>query len=203
VRFVHILKASLSFRLHRFLTKIESYIYFSSQHHTATTTTTMDNAPMDALGQIIELLTIWKNNFINNLFGMWSMDAIRWIRLIVIVGVYLVFRSWIVKHAEKKQAREMAAARLSDSKAKLNANALRGTTVKKAVSFEESADESGDVAGKASGVQLDKKARKRQKQAEKRAAQTGEGGKMGAEETSEDPDLMDLLKDYESGEDGW
>jgi hypothetical protein len=156
---------------------------------------------MDPLDQIIELFGIWGNNFKNNLTGMWTgMDTTRWIRLIAVVGFYLLFRDYVVKFAEKKQAKEHKKA-MESTEAKISANALRGASGKK-VSFEESGDETEEAA-KASGPDWGKKARKRQKQVVKKLQEAQEDRLREEQEDEEVKDIMDLLVDYEEGKDGW
>lgn len=159
----------------------------------------------DALQSIIDLFTIWGNNFRNNLTGMWTnMNATRWIRLVAVVGFYMLFRDYIIKRASRKQAEEHEKAMRPEpeAKAKLSPNALRGVSNKK-VSFEaESEDEAEDVA-KASGPEWGKKAKKRQKQALKKLQEAEEDRRREEQEDEEDKDIMDLLVDYEEGKDGW
>lgn len=164
---------------------------------------TLRDNPMDALQAVIDLFTIWGNNFKRNLFGMWTgMDATRWFRLVAVVGVYMVFRNFIVKKAEAKQAREHAKAMEPEITGKVTANALRAGTTGKKVSFEESSEE-GDDETKATGMEWGKKAKKRQKQLEKKQLEAEELKRRAEEGDAEDKDIMDLLVDYEKGKDGW
>lgn len=158
---------------------------------------------MDALQAVIDLLTIWGGNFKRNLFGMWTgMDATRWLRLIAVVGVYMVFRNFIVKKAEAKQAREHAKT-MGEVTGKIPANTLRAGTTGKKVSFEESSEEGEEDATKATGLEWGKKAKKRQKQLAKKQLELDELKRKEAEGDAEDKDIMDLLVDYEEGKDGW
>lgn len=131
------------------------------------------------------------------------MNATRWIRLIAVVGFYMLFRDYIIKRASKKQAEEHEKAMRPEpqTKAKISPNALRGANSKK-VSFETESDEAEDTA-KASGPEWGKKAKKRQKQVLKKLQQAEEDHRREEQEDEEDKDIMDLLVDYEEGKDGW
>lgn len=156
---------------------------------------------MDALQSVIDLLCIWGNNFKNNFFGMWiGMDATRWFRLLAVIGVYMVFRNFVVKKAEAKQAREHAKA--MEPTGKVSPNALRAGEKGKKVSFDESTEEEGETTG-VDGGEGNKKARKREKQLAKKQAELEEIKRRQMEGEAKDKDIMDMLVDYEKGQDGW
>lgn len=171
---------------------------------------------MDPIDSAIELLTIWGNNFKNNSLSMFydvynmfaQRDWIRFIRIIALLGGYMLLRAWLMKGAAKKQeaehAKELEANEIKAAKAKISPNVLRGAGGKK-VSFEDDDTEEDGEAGKASGnePQWGKKARKRQRQVVKKLLEIQEEKLRVDQEDEEDKDIMELLVDYEEGKDGW
>lgn len=162
----------------------------------------------DIFEAIVAQLYHWANNFHRNLFHMFDdMNTTRYIRLIACVGAYLLLRPYFVKIGEKIQAKELEKqgsakdpyeASTKDDKKKITPNALRGAGGK-TVSF---ADPDDEDEGEPTGVQWGKKARQRQRKVvskllEKREEQLRE------DDEEEDKDIMELLVDYEPGQDGW
>lgn len=78
---------------------------------------------------VLDNVGVWKDRFINNgIKSFQEMTAQRWIRIIVIVGAYLLIRPYLLKGAENSQKRAMqkeAEALGLDSEGP-NANDLRG-----------------------------------------------------------------------------
>jgi len=175
---------------------------------------------MDPFDSAIELLTIWGNNFKTNFYGLLDLlnpyhlvdaynnpsnvDWVRWIRIVALIGGYMLLRGWLMRGAAKKQERELAKQEAEDKEAekvRISANELRGFEGKK-VSFE---DEDSDEEGKATGnePQWGKKAKKRQRQLVKKLLDTREEQLRAEQEDDEDKDIMEFLVDYEEGKDGW
>lgn len=168
---------------------------------------------MDPMDSLIEILGIWGANFKNNsirlftdMYDMFQQrDWIRAIRLVAIIGGYLLVRRWLSAHAAKKQEREFARQseedKLKEQGVTMSSNALRGAGGKK-VSFEESESEE---EGKATGnePQWGKKAKKRQRQVVKKLLEQQEEQLRQAQGDEEDKDIMEHLVDYEEGKDGW
>ncbi|KAF1360107.1 hypothetical protein EJ07DRAFT_118099 [Lizonia empirigonia] len=75
-------------------------------------------------------LVEWKDRLINNSVKSWEqMTAQRWIRIIVIVGAYMLVRPYLLAHAERSRKRraEKEAADLGlDTGTELSANDFRG-----------------------------------------------------------------------------
>lgn len=142
---------------------------------------------MDSLRYIVTSIM----NFPHTLLGIFNdMDSTRWLRLIAIVGGYLLIRPWLMKLSERyqRQQLEKAVATKAGSEAKISPNVLRGLVEP----IEEEEAEEG-----ATGVDLGKKAKKRQRMVEKMAAQQQQQEGLSEEQ------IRDLLVDYEEGEDGW
>ena len=88
------------------------------------------NAP-DPLGDVLSLLSTWGNNFTRNTSTAFSQLRTKdYIRLVVIIGAYCLFRPYLLKIAAKIQAKENEKAIKEEEErnpgTKLNANDLRG-----------------------------------------------------------------------------
>ena len=144
----------------------------------------------------IEYVRAYASNFWRNLTGIFDdMSNTRWIRLVAVVGAYLLLRPYLVKLGEKlsnKQDEQTTATTQTATgpKAKISPNALRGLGGE-----EEEEEQEEKEVGEAKGVDAGKtgKARKRQ---QKKATQ-------GQEEKDSNAELLDQLVDYEEGQDGW
>jgi hypothetical protein len=72
----------------------------------------------------------WKDRLVNNSVKSWEeMTAQRWIRIIVIVGAYMLIRPYLLKHAEssrKRRADKEAAELGLDAGTEMSANDFRG-----------------------------------------------------------------------------
>ena len=132
----------------------------------------------------------YATNIHRNITGAFDdMDAKRWIRLVAVIGGYLLLRPYLLKLGEKlsnkQYAKTMEDAQMTGPKAKISPNALRGYVEP----IEEEGE--GEVAGKE--VEGDKKVRKRQ----------AKKVNFEQQEEANQADLMDQLVDYVEGEDGW
>lgn len=143
-----------------------------------------------------------------------DMNMTRYIRLIACVGAYLLLRPYFVKIGTKIQEKEFEkqsqAARAKDpyeaatiadgsGKKKISPNSLReGGGGKKTVSFEGDKKEEVEATGKEWGG----KARLRQKRVVDGLLEVKEK-RLREDDEEEKKDVLELLKDYDSGEDGW
>jgi len=160
----------------------------------------------DIIDTIVAQIYHWGNNFHRNLFHMFDdMNMTRYIRLAACVGAYMLLRPYFVKLGakiqEKEYAKQSAAkdpyeASVKGDKKKISPNALRGG---KSVSFKDSDEED---KGEPSGVQWGKKARQRQKKVVNQLLEKKEE-RLREDDEEEKKDVMDLLVDYDEGEDGW
>lgn len=135
-----------------------------------------------------------------------DMNMVRYIRLAACVGAYLLLRPYFVKIGariqEKEYEKQSAAAKDpyeaslkgKGEKKKITPNSLRGG---KTVSFKDTEEEEKE----ASGIQWGKKARQRQKKAANASLSKNE--ERLREDDEEEKDIMELLVDYDEGEDGW
>lgn len=163
----------------------------------------------DIFEAIVAQIYHWANNFHRNLFHMFDdMNTTRYIRLVACVGAYLLLRPWFVKLGEKIQAKEhekatkakdpYEAVTKADKKNKITPNALRGAGGK-TVTF---ADTDEEDTAEPTGVQWGKKARQRQRKVVSKLLEKNEE-KLREDDEEEDQDIMELLVDYEPGQDGW
>jgi hypothetical protein len=168
----------------------------------------MDNAAdraMEVLQFIPMQLGQWYHNFTHNIVHMWDgMTAIKYIRMIAVVGAYILLRPYIAKFGErfqeKQHEKELDPYEMGEQKAKLSPNALRGVGGK-AVELEDSEGEEGE--GTAADVKWGKKARKRQRMSIKKLLEEKERLLQEQQEDDDDKDIAKYLVDYKEGEDGW
>jgi hypothetical protein len=169
----------------------------------------MDNAAdraMEVLQFIPMQLGQWYHNFTHNIVHMWDgMTAIKYIRMIAVVGAYILLRPYIAKFGErfqeKQHEKELDPYEMGEQKAKLSPNALRGVGGK-AVELEDSeGEEEGE--GTAADVKWGKKARKRQRMSIKKLLEEKERLLQEQQEDDDDKDIAKYLVDYKEGEDGW
>lgn len=141
------------------------------------------------LHQALDILNFWYTNLRTNLYNTYANTSlINFIRLIAIVGAYLLLRPYLIKLGMRAQRREHEAAETTDDiiPAKLSANSIRG-----AVEIPEDSDEEeGKGEG---GVNWGKKARKRQRQVVKRLLEVEEKRLREEEEEEEDRELEEFL----------
>lgn len=154
----------------------------------------------DALETIAEYVIYYLKNFYHNVTHILDdMDATRWLRLVAIVGAYLLFRPLILKFGAKVQEaeheKEVKFEEEKKKKAKISANALRGN---------DSEDDEEEVEVTGAEPQWGKKARKRSKKVVREILEAQE--RLLEEDDNEDIKEFlesDVLVDFEEGKDGW
>lgn len=126
-----------------------------------------------------------------------GMAPEKWIRLVIIVGTYMLLRPYLLKLGGKQQMKqhekEAAEAEAeAAAKAKMSPNELRGH---KLTLPEESDDEEGDGEGQAqsSATEWGKKARKRQRTMIKKILEAEEKRLQELQEDDEDKDIEEFL----------
>jgi hypothetical protein len=167
----------------------------------------MTDAQIDPIEFIASWLKYFYTNFTRNAVALWSdTTAKQWIRVIVIVGAYLLLRPYLEKLGAKMQSlqheKELDPAEMGG--AAISANQLRGGKLKSAkgvpVELKDS-DEEAEAEG--TGANWGKKARKRQRQQIKKVLEHDEKLRLEAQGDEDDKDIMEYLVDYEEGEEGW
>ena len=170
----------------------------------------MDNAADRAI-EVLQFIPMqlgqWYHNFTHNIVHMWDgMTAIKYIRMIAVVGAYILLRPYIAKFGErfqeKQHEKELDPYEMGEQKAKLSPNALRGVGGR-AVELEESEEEEEEAEGTAADVKWGKKARKRQRMSIKKLLEEKERLLQEQQEDDDDKDIAKYLVDYKEGEDGW
>lgn len=164
----------------------------------------MEEAAEKALG-VVETIQYFATNFLHNIENALDMDLRTTIRLVVVVGAYLLIRPYLLKGGAKMQEKQHDKVIAADKKreaaaaaaAVISPNSLRGK-----VEVPEDT-ESEEEEGQASGVNWGGKARKKQRRVLRKILEGDEKMRMDAEGDGDDKDIMDLLVDYEEGKDGW
>ncbi|KAL2197430.1 protein trafficking Pga2 [Corynascus similis CBS 632.67] len=144
------------------------------------------------MDNIADLASTIGNRFVTNLKGSFvNMTPEQMIRLVVIVGAYLLLRPYLVKLGAKAQlkAHEEEEARAeAEAKAKISANQLRGR-----VEVPDDTDDEDEATGQASGPDWGKKARRRQREMIKKLLAAEEQRLRESQEEKEDKDIEEFL----------
>ncbi|KAJ6438557.1 protein trafficking PGA2 domain-containing protein [Purpureocillium lavendulum] len=147
---------------------------------------------LNALGKLAARFAEYGHNATNNLSSSFtSMTTQSWIRLIVIVGGYMLLRphlmKFVTKGAVKKMEEDDAKAREQDAaQAEMTPNEFRG--IKEKLMFQAEQDDEGD----GTGADWGQKARVRQRQMLKDLLEEEER-RRAAE--NEDADIQEFLED--------
>lgn len=143
---------------------------------------------LNDFGKIAYQFVKFGQNATNNLSQVFSeMTPQQWIRLVVIVGAYMLIRPYVLKHATKKSVERMEkeSKERAENAAAISPNELRDG--KKTLEEEDSDDE-----GESSTTDWGAKARTRQRVLIKRLMKAEEQRKQDEED---DKDIADLLED--------
>ena len=153
----------------------------------------------DGIDYAVSTVKTWIQNLQFQLKATFTeMSAQRYIRMVIIVCVYILIRPFLLKIGEKIQAKQLdkihAADREAESSAaaKISPNTLRGQRVVELP--EEDSDEGEEGEGQvSSGADWGKKARKRQRQAERRALEAEEKRRKEEEEDEDDRKIEEFM----------
>ncbi|KAJ1329051.1 Protein trafficking PGA2 [Microdochium nivale] len=126
-----------------------------------------------------------------------NMTLKQYIRLVMIVGAYMLFRKYVIVHGARFQQRQMekreAADKAEEEKrnAEMTPNQLRGAEL----GLAEDTDSEGEDAAASSGavLQFGKKARRRQRNAIKKILDAEEERLRQLQEDEEDKDIQEFL----------
>ncbi|KAI0840064.1 DUF1531-domain-containing protein [Hypoxylon sp. FL0890] len=138
---------------------------------------------------ISQLFTLVKDRFSNNLSESFSsMTAKEWIRLIIIVGAYMLLRPYIIKLGAKHQEKQLEKhfKEEEERQAQISPNQLRGE-----LGIPEDSDEEEQAETTASD--WGKKARKRQRNMIKKLLDAEEKRLQELQEDEEDKDIEQYL----------
>ncbi|KAL2157616.1 hypothetical protein VTH06DRAFT_5995 [Thermothelomyces fergusii] len=132
------------------------------------------------------------NRFVTNLKGSFAdMTPEQMIRLVIIVGAYLLLRPYLVKLGARAQmkAHEAEEARAeAAAKAKMSANELRGR-----VEIPDDTDDEDEGSARASGPDWGKTARRRQREMIRKLLAAEEQRLRESQEELEDKDIEEFL----------
>lgn len=145
---------------------------------------------------IINVLYIAYERFTRNLRGsLEGMSPEKWIRIVIIVGTYMLLRPYLLKLGGKAQMnqheKEAAEAEAeAEAKAKMSPNELRGHKIEIP---EDSDDSDAEVDSKATSADWGKKARRRQRTMVKKLLDAEEKRLQELQEDDEDKDIEEFL----------
>lgn len=150
---------------------------------------------------ILNLLYIAYERFTRNLRGtLEGMSPEKWIRIVIIVGTYMLVRPYLLKlggkvqmNQHEKEAAEAEAE--AEAKAKLSPNELRGHKIQIPEDSDDS-DAEGEGEGKkssSSAADWGKKARRRQRTMVKKLLDAEEKRLQELQEDDEDKDIEEFL----------
>ncbi|KAL1882691.1 hypothetical protein VTK73DRAFT_1603 [Phialemonium thermophilum] len=144
---------------------------------------------------IINLVSTAGSRFTTNLKGTFAnMTPEKWIRLVIIVGAYLLVRPYLLKLGAKIQMQahdreEKEAAAAVAAKAQMSPNQLRGR-----VEIPEDSDEEEEQDGiSTTAADWGKKARRRQREVIRRMLDAEERRLREQQEDEEDKDIEEFL----------
>ena len=122
-----------------------------------------------------------------------SLTIQQWIRLVAVVGAYLLARPYLIKLGAKRQLAQLEAedaATEAERAAKISPNEFRG---QKLVMPEESESEGEEEAAESSAADWGKKARRRQRKMVKNLLAAHEKKLAEEQEDEEDKDIQEFL----------
>ncbi|KAH6655083.1 protein trafficking Pga2 [Truncatella angustata] len=147
----------------------------------------------ESVQQLFGLLGMVLERFTTNLTASFSTLTLKhWIRLIMIVGTYLLVRPYFVKLGAKYQEKQFEKVHQEDPAAEISPNQLRGQVE---IPEESDDDEVADPNATASTTSADwgKKARKRQRVMLKKLIDAEEKRLQELQEDEEDKDIEQYL----------
>lgn len=154
-------------------------------------------SPLDGL---TNLLATAGKRFTTNIQSTFSnLTPEKWIRLVIIVGAYMLLRPFLMKLGEKLQMRAHGKDSEEDTTAKaaISPNQLRGQVqIPEDSSDEDDDDEEGGaagLAGRTSGADWGKKARRRQRAVIRKLLEAEERKLQESKEEEEDKDIEEFL----------
>lgn len=145
----------------------------------------VDQPQLNDFGKITLQFLRYGQQFSNNISTTFTeMGAREWIRLVIIAGAYLLFRSHAMKYLSKRHVEQMEEEDAKEKAAQLSPNDLRGATHP---NVEEYMGE-----GESSGADWGAKARTRQRVLLKQMMEAEEKLR---ETEEEDKDIAEFLED--------
>lgn len=146
----------------------------------------------DSVRQLFGLFGVAGQRFTTNLSASFSTMTVKhWIRVVMIVGTYLLVRPYLVKLGSKHQEKQFEKAHQEDAAA-ISPNQLRGQVE---IPDESDDDQTEDPSATATGSSSEwgKKARKRQRVMLKKLIDAEEKRLQELQEDEEDKDIEQYL----------
>lgn len=146
----------------------------------------LERPQLNALGKLTAIFAQFGQNAVNNMSSSVNgMSAQGWLRLVIIVGGYMLLRPYLMKIVTKGAVKKMEEDDARE-KAAISPNQLRGKVDIPGV------DDEDELAGDGSGTNWGSKARLRQRHFLKTMLEAEERQKQ---EDDDDKDIEDLLED--------
>lgn len=138
-------------------------------------------------------------NFVRNVTGsfeeMKTMELQKWIRIVAIVGAYLLIRPYFLNAGAKKQEKQYAKARAEHAEKKEKEKHVGANSFRDSVKIPEDTDSEEDVKASSSDVKWGGKARKKQRQTIRKILDQEENLRRQLQEDDEDKDIQEFLHD--------
>jgi hypothetical protein len=137
---------------------------------------------------LVNMLSTAGNRLSTNLRSSFTdMTPEKWIRLVIIVGAYLLLRPYLIKLGAKAQMQAHEKDE-KDNTAEISPNQLRGQ-----IDIPEDSDDEEGVAPAATASDWGKKARRRQREVIKKLLDAEERRLQEQQEDEEDKDIEEFL----------
>ncbi|KOS18619.1 PGA2--like protein [Escovopsis weberi] len=157
--------------------------------------------PGDILTIITSKLGEYGSNARNNIAdGVNNMTARSWIRLVIIVGGYMLLRQYVIKHSTKVAVRKLEQqeaeekARAQGEAAKISPNDMRGLGASASAAPDQLDDIDADEHAEGTGVDWGSRARVKQRKFLREMLEREEQRRM-EEQDDDDADIKEFLVD--------
>ncbi|ESZ90011.1 hypothetical protein SBOR_9604 [Sclerotinia borealis F-4128] len=148
---------------------------------------------------ITNLLEMGATNFYRNVTGafeqMKTMELQKWIRIIAVVGAYLLIRPYFIKLGAKKQEKEYSKALGEHAEKKEKEKHVGANSFRDSVKIPEDTDSEEDAKASSNDVKWGGKARKKQRQTIRKILDQEEKLRRQQQEDDEDKDIQEFLHD--------
>ncbi len=151
------------------------------------------------MADLMNMATTFGNRVTANLSNSFShLTVQQWIRLVAIVGAYLLLRPYLIKLGARIQMKqhekeEAASAEERANEAEMTPNDFRGHKV--VIPEESDSEDDGDEGAQASAADWGKRARRRQRHMVKKILADHEKKLAEQQEDDEDKDIQEFLVD--------
>lgn len=156
------------------------------------------------MADVVQLVGIGYDRLTTNMRKSFDgMSPEKWIRVVIIVGTYMLLRPYLLKlggRSQMKQHEREAAeaeeeAKRKEAAAKMSPNEFRGHKVEVPDDSDEEEDGDGAQGAQASAADWGKKARRRQRTMVRKLIEAEEKRLQELQEDDEDKDIQEFLTD--------